>query len=95
MRGFDSSFLALDLGEVSGFNDLLGHSISVRIALGPHQGRNAFTLQTVPSVAAADDYGSVANTAGLSLHAVVEGEAHERGELKCLCRYITRPVDST
>ena len=46
VRDFESSFLALDPAEVSGFNDLLGHSITYRIALGPHQGRKACTWKT-------------------------------------------------
>ncbi len=49
--------------ESAGFDDLLGHSITYRIALGPHQGRKAFTLQTVPAVAAVNDNGSVAKAA--------------------------------
>ena len=65
VRDVESSFLTLDPSEVSGFDDLLGHSITYRIALGPHQGRKAFTLQTVPAIAAADDYSSVAKAAGL------------------------------
>ena len=68
-RDFENSFLTLDPAEVSGFDDLLGHSITYRIALGPQQGRKAFTLQTVPAVAAADDNSSVAKAAGFSLHA--------------------------
>ena len=35
VRDFESSFLTLDPAEVSGFDDLLGHSITYRIALGP------------------------------------------------------------
>ena len=35
VRDFESSFLTLDSAEVSGFDDLLGHSITYRIALGP------------------------------------------------------------
>ena len=35
VRDFESSFLTLDPVELSGFNDLLGHSITYRIALGP------------------------------------------------------------
>ncbi len=93
VRDFDSSFLTLDPAEVSGFDDLLGHSITYRIALGPHQGRKAFTLQTVPAVAAvaavaaADDNSAVAKAVGFSLHAGVASEAHEREKLERLCRY--------
>ena len=95
VRDFESSFLTLDPADVSDFDDLLGHSITYRIALGPHQGRKAFTLQTVPAVAAADDHSSVAKAAGFSLHAGVASEAHEREKLERLCRYITRPAVST
>ena len=53
MRDFESSFLTLVPAEVSGFDDLLGDSITYRITLDPHQDRKAFTLRTVPAVAAA------------------------------------------
>ena len=41
VRDVENSFLTLDPTEISGFDDLLGHSITYRIALGPHQGRKA------------------------------------------------------
>ena len=65
VRDFENSFLTVDRSDGAGFEDLLGHSITYRIALGPHQGRKAFTVQTVPAVAAADDNSSLANAAGL------------------------------
>ena len=65
-----------------GFDDLLGHSITYRIALGPHQGRKAFTLQAVPAVAGGDDSRTVAKAAGFSLHAGAASEAHEREKLE-------------
>ena len=64
VHDFESSFLTLDPAEVSGLDDLLRHSITYRIALGAQQGRKAFTLQTVPAVAA-DDNSSVAKAVGL------------------------------
>lgn len=82
VRDVENSFLTLDPTEISGFDDLLGHSITYRIALGPHQGRKAFTLQTVPAVAAADDNSSLAKAAGFSLHAGVASEADEREKLE-------------
>ncbi len=69
--------------------------ITYRIALGPQQGRKAFTLQTVPAVATADDNSSLAKGAGSSLHAGVASEADERGKRERLCRDITRPAVST
>jgi hypothetical protein len=65
VRDVENSFLSLDSADASGFDDLLDHSVTYRIALGPHQGRKAFTLQTVPAVAAADDNTSLAKAAGL------------------------------
>ena len=85
----------MDPPDGAGFEDLLGHAITYRIALGPHQGRKAFTLQTVPAVAAVDDNSSLAKAAGFSLHAGVAREAHEREKLERLCRTITRPAVST
>jgi hypothetical protein len=41
----------------------LGHSITYRVALSPHQGRKAFTLQTVLAAADAID-GKLARAAG-------------------------------
>ncbi len=90
MRDVENSFLSLDSADVSGFDDLLGHSITYRIALGPPPGRKAFDLQTVPAAAAADDNSPLAKAAGFSLHARVASEADEREELERLCRYITR-----
>jgi hypothetical protein len=64
----------VDSPDDAGFEDLLAHSITYRIALGPHQGRKAFTLQTVPAVTEAND-GKVAKAAGFSLNAF----SRERG----------------
>ena len=84
----------MDTPDGAGFDDLLGHSITQRVALGPHQGRQAFTLQTLPAAAGPGD-GKLARAAGSSLHAGVACEAHEREKLERLCRTITRPALST
>jgi hypothetical protein len=46
---WEFSFLTFDSPDGAGFDALLGHSITYRIALGPNPGRKAFTLQTVPA----------------------------------------------
>lgn len=51
---------------------LRGHSITYRIALGPHEGHKAFTLQSLPAFME-EDGGAVAKAAGLSLHALGGG----------------------
>ena len=94
VRDLESSFLNSKSTDGSGFEALLGHSIIYRIALGPHQGRKAFTLQTLPAVAGTID-GKLAKAAGFSLHAGVACEAHEREKLERLCRTITCPAVST
>jgi hypothetical protein len=46
---------------------LLGHSITYRIAVGPHEGRKAFTLQTLPGVPMPErDHPWLAKAAGFS-----------------------------
>ncbi|MBI2803259.1 MAG: transposase [Gammaproteobacteria bacterium] len=89
VRVLKNSFLTADSPDGAGFDDLLGHSVTYRIALGPRQGRKAFALQTLPAVAAVEDNNSVAKAAGFSLHTGMTSEAHEREKLERLCRYIT------
>jgi hypothetical protein len=76
-------------------NQLLGSSITYRIAVGPQQGRKVFTLQTLPDESDSLSSSSVGETAGFSLHAGVATKANERAKLERLCRYITRPAVST
>ena len=45
VRDLENSFLTLDSPDDAGIDDLLGHSITYRVALGPHQGGAAFTLR--------------------------------------------------
>jgi len=69
-------------------DQLRGHSITYRIAVGPQQGRKVFTLQTLPDERDADAAPAVGNVAGFSLHAGVAARANQRR----LCRYIARPA---
>ena len=70
---------------------LLGSSITYRIAVGPQQGRKVFTLQTLPACDETFDDG-VGKVAGFSLHAGVAARADQRQKLERLCRYISRPA---
>jgi hypothetical protein len=69
---------------------LLGASITYRIAVGPHQGRKVFTLQTLPGCEEAFE-GGAGQVAGFSLHAGVAARADQRHKLERLCRYISPP----
>ena len=48
MRDAEHSYLALEGLDEDPMDQLRGHSITYRIALGPQQGRKVFTLQTLP-----------------------------------------------
>jgi hypothetical protein len=77
-------------------NQLLGSSITYRIAVGPQQGRKVLTLQTLPDCESDNPFSnSVGEVAGFSLHAGVATKANDRVKLERLCRYITRPAVST
>jgi len=93
-RDEESSYLNLDDADEDPMQQVLGCSVSYRIAVGPQQGRKVFTLQTIPAWEEDDRFGQVAKESGFSLHAGVAAQAWERQKLERLCRYITRPAVS-
>ncbi len=64
-------------------DDLIGHSITYRVAVGPRAGQKVFALQTVPA-RAAEPRPCVAQYAGFSLHAGIGVEADQRAKLERL-----------
>ena len=92
-RDAENSYLAGDELEAGPIDQLLGASITYRIAVGPQQGRKVFTLQTLPANDEPFDDG-VGKVGGFSLHAGVAARADERKKLERLCRYISRPAVS-
>jgi len=48
-RDAESSYLELDPAAGGAMDDLLGHSITYRVAVGPRAGQKVFSLQTVPA----------------------------------------------
>jgi hypothetical protein len=71
-RDAQNCYLAGDELEAGPMGQLLGSSITYRIAVGPQQGRKVFTLQTLPACDEPFDDG-VSKVAGFSLHAGVAG----------------------
>jgi hypothetical protein len=70
--------------------DLLGHSITYRVAVGPRAGQKVFSFQAVP--AREEEAGKgVAQYAGFALHAGTGVEADQREKLERLARYVSRP----
>ena len=93
VRDQEHDFLTVEASDDSTLDELRSHSIPYRIALGPHAGRKAFTLQTLPSTGEFEHGAARAN--GFSLHAGVVAASDERDKLERLCRTITRPAVST
>ena len=73
-------------------DDLIGHSITYRIAVGPRTGQKLFTLQTRPGrpPELEVDPNGAARAGGFSLHAGVDIAAKQREKLERLCRYVSR-----
>ena len=69
----------VDASDEDPSNQLLGSSITYRIAVGSQQGRKVFTLQTLPDCGSENPFVStVGEVAGFSLHAGVAARANER-----------------
>ena len=68
----ENSYLVSDALDEDPMTQLLEHSISYRIAVGPQAGRKVLTLQTLPACDPEDRFGdTVGKAAGFSLHAGV------------------------
>jgi pyruvate/2-oxoglutarate dehydrogenase complex dihydrolipoamide acyltransferase (E2) component len=93
-RDIENAWLAGD-GEAGPLDDLIGHSITYRIAVGPRAGQKLFTLQTVPAMQEVDDqqgdHRGAARAGGFSLHAGIDIAPGQRQKLERLCRYVSRP----
>ena len=93
-RDEENSYLSIEDGDEDPMRQVLGCSVSYRIAIGPQQGRKVFTLQTIPAWEDDDRFAQVAKVSGFSLHAGVAAQAWERQKLERLARYISRPAVS-
>jgi len=63
---------AVDASDEDPTNQLLGNSVTYRIAVGPQQGRKVYTLQTLPDVGSDNLSTTTAGeVSGFSLHAGV------------------------
>jgi hypothetical protein len=89
-RDTENSYLEFGPNAGGPLEDLIGHSITYRVAMGPRAGQKVFSLQTV--LARADEpRKGVAQYAGFSLHAGIGVEAEQREKLERLTRYVSRP----
>jgi hypothetical protein len=93
-RDEENSYLNLGDADEDPMQQVLGCSVSYRIAVGSQQGSKVFTPRTIPSWEDDDRFAQVAKASGFSLHAGVAAQAWERRKLERLCRYISRPAVS-
>ena len=93
-RDAESAWLDLPPGEdTDAMRQLIGSSVTYRIAVGPQAGRKALVLRTIRPLAGEEPRNErVAKAHGFSLHAGVSCEAHQRDLRERLCRYIARPA---
>jgi hypothetical protein len=69
VRDAENAWLDWDGEEVSPLDDLAGHAIAYRIAVGPNRGQKAFMLQTVPAIESEPGTTrAVASASGLIAH---------------------------
>ena len=90
----ENAWLDLDPAEdTDAMHQILGSSVSYRIAVGPQQGRKAFMIRTIRPLDRPDPgLERVAKANGFSLHAGVSCEGHQKEKRERLCRYIARPA---
>ena len=88
-RDAENSYLAGDELEAGPMEQLLGSSITYRIAVGPQQGRKVFTLQRRCRRVRSRSMTGSARWPGSRC---TPARADQRQKLERLCRYISRPA---
>jgi hypothetical protein len=83
----DPEFPALAFEAGSSLDQLQAASVHYRIAIGPHAGRKALTLYSVPPMEERSNIPLLAKVAGFSLHAATVCEAYQHNKLERLCSY--------
>ena len=93
-RDAESAWLDLPpIEDTDAMRQLIGSSVTYRIAVGPQAGRKALVLRTIRPLADEEPSSQrVARAHGFSLHAGVSAEVHQREVRERLCRYIARPA---
>ena len=82
-RDAENGYLAVPAEDEGPMDQLRGHSITYRIAVGPQVGRKVFTLQTLPAGDPPErPTDTVGKVAGFSLHARVAARADDRQKLE-------------
>ena len=97
-RDAESAWLNGEPAEAGALDDLIGHSITYRIAVGPRAGQKVFRLQSIAAQPERPERAGrhgAAEAGGFSLHAGLDIQPGERAKLERLCRYVSRPPVAT
>ncbi len=82
VRDSDHSLLTLEDADSGPMDDLLAHSITYRVAMGPRAGQKVLTLQTLPASPPSEQNNALAQACGFSLHAGIATEANARSNAR-------------
>ena len=88
----DNRYLNLDGLTPDPMQNLHGHSITYRVALGAQRGKKVFTLQRLPARVDDDSSSQAVSMVGFGLHTGVATRGNEREKLERVYRYIARPA---
>jgi hypothetical protein len=92
-RDMEQSYLTSEEDD-DPMQQIQGHSITYRIAVGEQQGQKIFTLQTLPPSDNESNEAQIGQIAVFSLHAAILARPDQRKKLERLCHYICRPAVS-
>jgi hypothetical protein len=83
-RDCENAWLSGDMAQAGSLDDLIGHSITYRMAVGPRADQKVFTLQTVPAQGEEEGRNGAAQASGFSLHAALVIQPGQRAKLEPL-----------
>lgn len=92
-RDEENCYLQLEGMDEDPMKQLIGCSVSYRIAVEPQQERKVFMLQTLPAVEMIG-MPRLQKRQGFSSHAGVAAQSREHDKQERFCRYISRPAVS-
>jgi len=85
-RDAEQSYLTFDFDDEDIINDLIGSSITYRVAVGKNKGKKVYTLQTIPAqLEEMPENKVLVKESGFSLHAGVSAKSYQKDKIERLC----------
>jgi hypothetical protein len=89
-RDAEFGWLSGEPAQAGSLDELIGHCIIWRIAVGPRTGQKVHTLQSVAAQGEGEGRSGAAQAGGFSLYAGMAIKPGPRAKLERLCRYVSR-----